>query len=177
MKRLRALLMVCVMCVASVCLWGTAAANDAEPLVSGDYQYTLREDGTALIIRYTGSSEDVTIPSSLGGVPVTALGPNSFESRGSLLFVEIPEGITSIGDYAFRFCNNLEVINLPDSLVEIGKNPFTGCEVLEEIDLISLSLQPFGVGMRPVRKRGPEESILFRLAENAKEEAYGVHGV
>ena len=49
--------------------------------------------------------------------------------------------------------------------------------VLEEIGLISLSLQPFGVKMLPVKKRGPEESMLFRLAENAKEEAYGVHGV
>ncbi len=49
--------------------------------------------------------------------------------------------------------------------------------VLEEIDLISLSLQPFVVKLLPVKKRGPEESILFRLAGNAKEEAYGVHGV
>ena len=49
--------------------------------------------------------------------------------------------------------------------------------VLEEIDLISLSLQPFGAELLPVKKRGPEESVLFRLAENAKEEAYGVHGV
>lgn len=50
-------------------------------------------------------------------------------------------------------------------------------QVLEEIDLVSLSLKPFRAELLPVQKRGPEESILFRLAEKAKEEAYGVHGV
>ena len=49
--------------------------------------------------------------------------------------------------------------------------------VLEEIELISLSLRPFQAAMLPVKKRGPEESMLFRLAKEAKEEAYGVHGV
>ena len=49
--------------------------------------------------------------------------------------------------------------------------------VLEEIELISMSLQPFQAVLLPVKKRGPEESILFRLAGEAKEEAYGVHGV
>ena len=49
--------------------------------------------------------------------------------------------------------------------------------VLEEIDLVTLSLRPFGAKLLPVQKRGPEESGLFRLAEKAKEETYGVHGV
>ena len=49
--------------------------------------------------------------------------------------------------------------------------------VLEEIELISLSLRPFQAALLPVRKRGPEESALFRLAKDAKEEAYGVYGV
>lgn len=49
--------------------------------------------------------------------------------------------------------------------------------VLEEIELTSMSLQPFQAVLLPVKKRGPEESILFRLAGEAKEEAYGVHGV
>ena len=41
----------------------------------------------------------------------------------------------------------------------------------------SLSLRPFGVSLLPVKKRGPEESVLFRLAKNAKEETYDVHGL
>ncbi|MBQ6961966.1 MAG: single-stranded-DNA-specific exonuclease RecJ [Clostridia bacterium] len=49
--------------------------------------------------------------------------------------------------------------------------------VLEEIDLVTLSLRPFGAALLPVQKRGPEESGLFCLAEKAKEEMYGVHGV
>ena len=49
--------------------------------------------------------------------------------------------------------------------------------VLEEIKLISILLRPFQAAMLPVKKRGPEESLLFRLAREAKEETYGVHGV
>ena len=135
MKRLRALLMVCVMCLVSVCLYGSAAAVTTEPLVSGDYQYAFRDDGTVIITRYIGSAGDVAIPSELKGTPVTAIGPNAFDNCSTLFFAEIPEGITSIGDYAFRFCKSLEEINLPDSLQELGKNPFIGCEALEIIEI------------------------------------------
>ena len=85
MKRLRVLFLVCILCVAAVCLCGSAAANDAAPLVCDDYQYAIREDGTAIITHYTGSAEDLAIPASLNGIPVTALGPNSFEYCRSLL--------------------------------------------------------------------------------------------
>ena len=49
--------------------------------------------------------------------------------------------------------------------------------VLSEIELVSFSLNPFHAALLPVKKRGPEESTLFRSAEEAKEEAYGIHGV
>ena len=37
--------------------------------------------------------------------------------------------------------------------------------VLRDIDLIDASLSPFRVSLRPMQKRGPEESKLFQLAE------------
>ena len=49
--------------------------------------------------------------------------------------------------------------------------------VLEEIDLLSLSPRPYRAALKPFKKRGPEESALFRLAGMAKEETYGVHGI
>ncbi len=49
--------------------------------------------------------------------------------------------------------------------------------VLSEIELISLLPKPFKAALLPLKKRGPEESALFRLAGKAKEEAYGVFGV
>ena len=50
-------------------------------------------------------------------------------------------------------------------------------KVLQEIGLVSLSLEPFRAALLPMRKRGPEESMLYRLASDWKEESYGVHGV
>ena len=37
--------------------------------------------------------------------------------------------------------------------------------VLRDIELIDASLSPFRVSLRPMQKRGPEESKLFQLAE------------
>ncbi len=42
--------------------------------------------------------------------------------------------------------------------------------VLNQIDLIDLRLRPFFVDVRPMVRRGPEESALYRLCRQAKEE-------
>ena len=49
--------------------------------------------------------------------------------------------------------------------------------VFQELGLIDFSLSPFYAALRPMQKRGPEDSGLYRAAQHAKEDAYGDDGI
>ena len=126
-------------------------------VTSGDYTYTLLEDGSARIIDYTGDAEALTVPAELDGHLVrqigdrafsacfsltsvrlpkglTAIGEDAFQRCESLTSIALPEGLTAIGDNAFFSCG-LTSIALPDSLTSMGANPFLGCSSLTAIDI------------------------------------------
>ena len=96
-------------------------------VASGDYTYTLLEDGGARIIDYTGDAEALTVPAELDGHLVRQIGDRAFTACFSLTSVTLPEGLTSIGDDAFVGCASLTSIALPDSLTSIGEGAFDGC--------------------------------------------------
>ena len=110
----------------------TAAAVSAE--TSGDYEYSL-EDGRATVTGYTGTDSVLTVPSSLGGCPVTAVGESAFAGCYDLVSVTLSEGITDIGDSAFFNCTALTSVTLPESLVRVNADAFCGCTALEAITL------------------------------------------
>ena len=141
MRKLPALLLAYMLCLLFVCPSAGAARSGSGTLVSGDYEYTLQDNGTAVITRFTGNADVVVIPARLDGIPVSALGEKSFAWCPSLLDVTIPEGITSIGDYAFLYCTGLAAVFMPDSLTDIGRNPFqrhhrTGSRILRYFRLL-----------------------------------------
>ena len=72
----------------------------------------------------------ITIPSELGGFPVTGLSAGAFRLCESLTSVEIPEGVTTIGDYAFDTCRAMQSIAIPSTVTNIGENAFWGCSSL-----------------------------------------------
>ena len=133
MRKLPALLLACMLCLLSVCPSAGAASPDNGVLISGDYEYILQDNGTAMITRFTGDADVVVVPARLDGISVSSLGEKSFAWCPSLLDVTIPEGITSIGDYAFLYCTGLAAVFLPDTLNDIGRNPFTACGMLADI--------------------------------------------
>ncbi len=77
----------------------------------GDYIYTVN-NGNATIIGYTGAGGAITIPSTLGGYPMVAIGNSAFNSANGHLVtsVTIPSGLTSIGRNAFSNCASLTSI-------------------------------------------------------------------
>ena len=131
MKRLLSFLLAFILLLVPF----AAARGEKEPEIftSGDFQYALLEDGTAEIRRYTGKTENLTIPDTLDGHPVTSIGYRAFYSCESLKNITLPDSVTAIGDYAFNDCSSLTSITIPDSVASVGANPFLGCEALTKI--------------------------------------------
>ena len=101
-----------------------------------EYEYTLQEDGTARIDRYTDQvPADLVLPAELYGAPVTSIGKEAFAKQPGITQVTVPEGVTTISDGAFKFCDRLERVILPQSLETIEPRAFIGCWKAEQIDL------------------------------------------
>ncbi len=89
----------------------TLSANAA---TSGDYTYSV-SGGNATITDYTGSATTLTIPSTLGGYPVTSIGYDAFYNCDSLTSVTIGNSVTSIGYEAFSDCDSLANITVEEN--------------------------------------------------------------
>ena len=63
----------------------------------------------------TSTTGAITIPSTLGGNPVTSVKEYAFDGCSGLTSVTIPDGVTSIGENAFRGCDALfDTTTIPD---------------------------------------------------------------
>ena len=95
--------------------------------------------GTAVPTATTGA---ITIPSTLGGYPVTTIGYSAFRGCSGLTSVTIPEGVTSIKMAAFYKCSGLTSVTIPASVTSIeGDIPsyhmgaFSGCSGLTSVTI------------------------------------------
>lgn len=101
-------------------------AAETETLIKEVYQYQIT-NGEIIITGYTGKAETVTVPETIDGYPVTAIGEKAF--AGCICTqVELPEGIKSIGAEAFAGCENLIKVILPASIAQIGEKAFDSSE-------------------------------------------------
>ncbi len=133
MKR-RIAVWVMILCLVPLGAWAETLVN--QPLVCGDFQYILLEDGSAEITNYTGTETDVEVPAALDGHPVSAIGDHALQFRPGrirLTGVALPDGIRRIGDFAFAACR-LSSVDLPEGLETIGKMAFNSCG-LTAVDL------------------------------------------
>jgi hypothetical protein len=103
-------------------------------------------DGELTLISYNGASEDVTVPSSVNGIPVTTIGISAFKNNSSVKRIVISEGIEYIWVGAFYNCENLEYIYFPKTVKYNTSNEqhtktssltFERCVSLREIEVHS----------------------------------------
>lgn len=88
-----------------------------------------------VITEYTGDETYVTIPSSVGGNTVTAVGSGAFSGNTSIRSVSLPSTVTQIGQEAFADCTSLSSVSLPSSLELIGIGTFYGCSDLTSVSI------------------------------------------
>jgi len=95
------------------------------------FAYTTK-NGTITITRYTGIDANVVIPSTIEGLPVTAIGTNAFFGS-NLTNVTIPNSVTSIGDDAFGGCLSLTKVTIGNGVTSIGDAAFSHCDRLTDV--------------------------------------------
>jgi hypothetical protein len=125
-------------------------------VVQAQFTFTTN-NGAITITGYTGTNLSVTIPDTINGLPVTAIGNFALDECPRLTSVTIgtnvtsigyeafylcaftnltiPEGVVSIGDRAFYYCTSLTNINIPDGVTSIGDQVFYSCSSLTGITI------------------------------------------
>lgn len=126
------LLLSLIVIVLGVIAFGAVSVS-AE--TSGYYTYTVT-NGEATITRCDSSiSGNITIPSTLGGYPVTSIGYEAFEDCINLTGVTIPDDVTTIGSFSFYGCRNLTNVTIPNSVTIIKDYAFAVCTNLINITI------------------------------------------
>ncbi|MBQ1967449.1 MAG: leucine-rich repeat protein, partial [Clostridia bacterium] len=121
MKKILCTVLVVVLCLTSAPLGGFVGlelpewnwkASAVDEYKEGYYTYTVTNGKATITDVDTSISGDITIPATLGGYTVTAIGTYAFTWCGSLASVTIPNSITTIGEESFCYCTSLTNITV-----------------------------------------------------------------
>ena len=89
-------------------------------------------------IRITGCDdtiEEIIIPDTIDGLPVTVIDWYAFENCNKLRSVTVPDTVTHISRFAFVHCISLETVNMPSALYSIEQYAFYDCPLLQGVKL------------------------------------------
>ena len=86
-------------------------------------------EGGLCITKYHGEESKLTIPVSINGKNVVAIGSYAFEGNETLTKVVLPRQLRILGAGAFYSCPELKSVTLPLTLKVIGKDAFYGTEL------------------------------------------------
>lgn len=129
--RLVSLIMTLVMFV-SCFVVGVGAGETVD---SGDYRYTLNDNGMAVIDKYLGSASVVQIPEYIDGHRVVKLDDWAFENNEYVTDVTMPNSVEKMDAGVFQGCKNLKSVTLSNNLKEIPTLTFMGCVSLKSLDI------------------------------------------
>ncbi len=128
----RKLLVVLLALLSVVCLaLGLTACNGGNS--KSPFTFELTGDSYTLK-KYNGGNE-VVIPETYKGLPVTAIGNKAFYNCTGIESITIPDSVTSIGNSAFFECSSLKSITIPDGVTSIGNGAFCDCTNLTSVTI------------------------------------------
>ncbi len=112
----------------------TTPTTASQTQTETDFEYTVSND-TVTITRYTGDEENVTVPQTINGKTVTAIGEQAFYSCQTVKNIILPNSIQTIEEWAFSWCANLTRITLSNQLTEIKPYAFSQTGALVSITI------------------------------------------
>ena len=122
------LLVICTLC-SFMSFTALPVFADAYTLDMEDFTITV-SNGEATIERvHENFAGKYTVPSSIEGYRVTAIGEEAFFMCTQFTEIAIPNSVTSIGAYAFRGCSSLQTITIPSSITSIAPYTFSDCGI------------------------------------------------
>ena len=94
----------------------------------------LIDDNKAVIVGYNKNfnSNRFTVPESVGGYPVKAIGDNAFKNNSVIVILSVPYYVEEIGANAFSGCQKLDSVEISASTVFDGGG-FKDCINLNEV--------------------------------------------
>lgn len=130
MRKTRLLLTILTMlsCIGAWGYDGQTLQTNTEEGVEMSFTVICELDKTCMVKSYgaiSGSTTgQVTIPSTVDGYTVTAIGTSAFLYCRTLTSIIIPNTVTSIGHGAFSYCTGLTSITIPSSVTHVEADAF-----------------------------------------------------
>ena len=87
------------------------------------------------ITKYVGNGGAVDIPTTIGGVSVTAIEGIAFQNCTNITSIIIPASVKTIGFNAFAGCTKLTSVVIPDGVTSIAQSAFDGCTSLTSLTI------------------------------------------
>ncbi len=97
------------------------------------FYYNVDNEGNAVIVDCSTTSVNITLPVTLGGYPVVAVGYRGMADCTTLTSVTIPNNIVRLELYAFAGCTGLTTATIPATCVYVGDYAFYGCTSLATV--------------------------------------------
>ena len=115
----------------------TVTSSTSEPVVIDYLNYALNDDGVSYKVTGAkpGHPEDIVIPDTHEGKPVTVIDHHAFWDDQNVKTVVMTDNITFLGTLCFHECENLVSVDLSENLVGTETGCFAGCTALEGITL------------------------------------------
>lgn len=98
--------------------------------ITTDFSYEITEEGNAVITGYYGSKTVLSLPETINGYTVTAIGDYAFADNETVLSLDIPESVKSLGNSAFEG-SRVMTITGGENVVSLGESCFSGASALK----------------------------------------------
>lgn len=161
MRKLVSVLVVLAMLIGVL----SASQMSVGALTSGVYEYEMYTNDSVIITGYTGGAkEKLTIPSTLGGYPVKAIGEEAFISA-DIYAVVLPDSLESVGDFAF-WNTAVSTVSIPKNVTHVGAGAFSG-GLFESFSVDSKNSH-FSVSDGVLFNKDKSELVAFPTAKESK---------